>query len=125
MSVPQKRFAAHSPRWQREARQQGLDPRRWDHWFRLSAKTRKIVPIKRYASGETVREIVRSILTAAALRNFRAKIGSIRQQTVELGLGEMTLGQLRWTAKARASQIVDRARVKPESDNARNPWWYR
>lgn len=125
MSVPNKRFEAHSPRWQREARQQGLDARRWNRWFTLSPRVRKMVPIKRYASGETVQEIIRSVLSVAALKNFRAKVGLIRTQTVEKGLAAMSLAQLRWTAKARASQITDRAGRKPATAGERNPWWYR
>lgn len=84
-----------------------------------------MVPIRRYASGETVRDIIHSVLAAAALKNFRAKIPQMRQQTVEKGLAAMSLTQLRWTAKARASQIADRAAVAPPSSTDRNPWWYR
>lgn len=123
MSAPRKRWDEHSDRWKREKTRQGLDKRRWDNWFKLSAKSRKVADPYKYAKGESVREQRVNQLRSAAFRHMTSTFPQGRAATIRLGLEEMTNAQLRWTAKATASQLAGKARVKYVT--ARNPWWYR
>lgn len=124
MSRPGKRFEQHSVRWQREARRDGISPKRWNAWFKLSARSRKLVGIRPYAHGETVRSVIRAAAELAAAKNFLKVEPSARAQTVRRGIRRMTLAELRWTTKATGDAIRKRAGVKPANGEINN-WWYR
>ncbi len=123
MSMPRKRWDDHSARWKREAERQGLSKSRWDSWFKLSAKSRKIADPRKYAAGQSVADQRRATLEKRALSNMSAKFPTGRRSTMLLGIEEMTTAQLRWTANAGIAQLKTRARMKYASGE-RNPWWY-
>ena len=123
MSAPRKRWDEHSDRWKREKTRQGLTKSRWDRWFKLSPKSRKIADPYKYAKGESVREQLRSPLEQSAYVNFVTQFPTARMSTVRLGIAAMTPKQLKWTATANAAQIAGKARAKYTT--GRNPFWYR
>ena len=123
MSAPRKKWDDHSARWKREQTRKGLTKSKWDSWFKLSAKSKKVADPYKYAAGMSVAEQRVVKAKAAALSNMRKHFPQARIGTVRLGIEEMTSEQLRWTANASAAQIRRRAAVKPQS-GTRNPWWY-
>lgn len=119
-----KPFGAHSARWQREARRHGLSPKRWDRWLNLSAKTRSRVSQRDYASGLSVRTVLRRTAEDRALANMRARLGFVREATIRRGVRMQTMAQLLWTSRASGQQLTSRAGRKVSQDDI-NPWWYR
>lgn len=122
MSAPRKRWDEHSERWKRDKTRQGLSKRRWDAWFKLTPKSRKVADPYKYAKGESVRTQRTSQLQEAAFKHMVTTFPQARHATVRLGVQEMTNEQLRWTIKARAAQLAGKARIKYTA--GRNPWWY-
>lgn len=123
MSVPSKRWDEHSARWKREAEKAGLTKTRWDNWFKLSAKSRKLTDPRKYAAGESVAYQRRSQLETKAMSNMQLKFPVGRRATMRMGIEIMTSAQLRWTATATLGQLKSKARMKfPPGE--RNPWWY-
>lgn len=118
-----KSWDAHSDRWKREALRDGLTKKKWDAWLRLSATTRKATDPREYARGVSVRDQIRKKLEAAALSNMTMHYPHGRRTTMALGVQEMTLAELKWTATASRAQIKKKASGK--TGETRNPWWYR
>jgi hypothetical protein len=123
MSSPRKKWDEHSTRWKREQTQKGLSKSKWDSWFRLSEKSKKVADPYKYAAGMSVAEQRITKAKSAALANMLKHFPQARMGTVQLGIEEMTSEQLRWTAKATAAQIRRRAGAKVQP-GTRNPWWY-
>lgn len=101
----------------------GLSKNKWDAWFKLAPKSRKVADPYEYAKGATVAEQRRTKAEKAAYDNMARQLGTVRGGTIRRGIESMTAEQLRWTAKASAQQIRRRAGQKP-ANGARNPWWY-
>lgn len=123
MSAPRKKWDDHSARWKREQTKKGLSKSKWDAWFKLSAKSKKVADPYKYAAGMSVADQRIAKAKADALANMRKHFPQGRIGTMRLGLDEMTSEQLRWTSKASASAIRKRASVKPQP-GTRNLWWY-
>lgn len=120
-----KSWDDHSPRWKREAEKQGLTKQRWDAWRKLSTKTRRETDPRRYASGETVAEIRRDKLEAAAVRHMITTLGArVRRSTILKGVSEMTMEELRFAGSATKEQLGKRA-ARKMSGRVHNPFWYR
>lgn len=49
-----KTWSQYSSKWQKARRKEGLDPRRWNRWQRLSDKTRAKTDPYEYAKGVSV-----------------------------------------------------------------------
>lgn len=49
-----KKWSQYSTKWQKARRREGLDPRRWNRWQRLSDKTRAKTDPYEYAKGVSV-----------------------------------------------------------------------
>ncbi len=101
----------------------GLSKNKWDAWFKLAPKSRKVADPYEYAKGRTVAEQRRTKAENAAYNNMTRQLGTVRGGTVRRGVEEMTAEQLRWTAKATARQLRRKAGIKVPP-GSRNPWWY-
>lgn len=123
MSAPRKRWDEHSDRWKREKTREGLSKSRWDNWFKLSSKSRKVADPYKYAKGESVRSQIRTPLEHSVVAHMVMTFPRTRMATVRLGVKEMTPAQMKWTVQANAAQIAQKARAKYTSGR-RNPWWY-
>jgi hypothetical protein len=49
-----KRWSQYSKKWQNSRRREGLDPKRWNRWQRLSDKTRATTDPYEYSKGVSV-----------------------------------------------------------------------
>lgn len=124
MSAPRKRWDDHSARWKRERTREGLSKARWDAWFKLSIRSRKVADPYRYARGESVAFQRRFAAEEKALANMKHHFPLGRESTMVLGVQSMTAAQLKWTATASGMAMRKRAKAKPMGGE-RNPWWYR
>lgn len=141
MAAQVKRFNDHSARWQREALKRGVDPKRWDHWRTLSAKTRKATTPTDYASGQSVRAIVRKPLLDAASRRVLAihsirgatrmdhspiRLAAVRRNLDHPGAG-VSNAKLRRIAGMPARKLiaeVDDSLSRRYGQGERSPFWY-
>jgi|SRR5688572_25933230 len=123
MSAPRKKWADHSVRWQREKSRQGLSQRRWDAWFNLSSRSRKVADPYKYAKGQSVATQRRDSAESKALANMKRHFPQGRVSTMEQGVAVMSAAQLKWTSTATGMQMRKRASAKPLGGE-RNPWWY-
>lgn len=123
MSSPRKKWDDHSERWKREQTKKGLSKSKWDSWFKLSPKSKKVADPYKYAAGQSVAEQRVTKARAAALANMRRHFPQGRIGTMKLGIDQMTSEQLRWTATASGARMRKRASAKPGTGQ-RNPWWY-
>lgn len=122
MSAPRKSWDDHSDRWKRDQTRKGLSRSKWDSWFKLSPKSRKITNPYEYAKGRSVAEQRLTSARKAAFDNMVKQVNG-RIGTIRVGVEMMTAEQLRWTAKANAQQIRRRAGMKM-ANGKYNPWWY-
>jgi hypothetical protein len=141
MAAQVKRFDEHSARWQRTARNKGIDPKLWDRWRQLSPKTRKATNPADYAAGKSVREQIRQpLLDAAANRVLAAQ--SMRGATRASGLpiqlaavkrnlnhpdAHMTNARLRRVASMpprRLAAEIDDSLSRRYGTGERSPFWY-
>ncbi len=124
MSAPRKRFEDHSARWQRQARKDGLDARRWNAWLKLSASTRKTTDPRQYAAGVGVSQQRTERARAAVLARFQNIFPKGRTSTMRMSIAQMNQRQLRQALTDPPSRIQSRAKRKPAPGDY-NPWWYR
>ncbi len=87
-----------------------MTPRRWDAWFKLSAKTRKETDPRAYAKGVTVavqrRERAESVAIARLSRlSYKSRVATIRQN-----VKQMTTTELRRILNMSDSDVKRRAR---------------
>ena len=124
-----KPWNEHSERWKRQATREGLDPKRWDAWRKLSPKSRAKTDPRRYAAGESVqKQTVDKLRRDAVDAIMSAKGGDAREFTVRRGVQKMTTKELHkitgMTPGALDSYITRKAR-QPMAPGVRNPYWYR
>ncbi len=105
-----KSWADHSDRWKREALRDGLSPKRWDAWQRLSPSSRKATHPRQYAQGVSVREQKLRTLRTAAAKNLVAKTGAAEKRTAR-NIAKMTPAELRFAARATEKQLRRRAKT--------------
>ncbi len=119
-----KRWDDHSVRWKKAQERKGLTPKRWDAWLKLSAATRRQTNIEKYALGVSVSDQKRQGLLDAALANTKKQHGSKAEDwRIRRGLRKMSNDQLRWTAKASKTALVNRAKRRMGPGEI-NLWWY-
>ena len=119
-----KRWEDHSPRWQRQAKREGLTPQRWNGWLKLSDKTRKETDPRKYAAGVSVAGQRVERKREAAVNAIRKAMGlRQRKSVIENNVNQMKESDLDWTNKATARQIRQRAAMKKVPGYTRNPWW--
>lgn len=141
MAAQVKRFRDHSPRWQREALKNGIDPSRWDRWRKLSPAVRKRTTPTDYATGKTVRQQLRAPLLSqatnkvAAIHNLRGakradqspiKLAAVRRNLDHPGAG-MTNAKLRKIVAMSPQQLVhevDDSLSRSYDSGERSPFWY-
>ncbi len=121
MSAPRKRFEEHSPRWQRNALKEGIEPRRWNAWFKLSPTTRKTTDAREYGKGQSVADQKRAQAEAAAAARFQREFPNARMSTVKYNVRRMDNTQLRFMKTASKSAIQRRA----AAGGTDNLFWYR
>lgn len=121
-----KRFEEHSERWQKQARKEGVDPKRWNSWLKLSDNTRKATDPRKYGSGHTVsaQRIERKRALVERKMND-ARLGIGRKAVVRHNVGRMLEKDLDWTLSASGQSIRKRASLKHVTGYDSNPWWYR
>lgn len=142
MSALVKRFREHSERWQREALRQGIDPKKWDRWRKLTPKSRKATNPRDYAKGSSVREQIRSVLLDDAVtkvtavhtveRGARRQDGSaIRRAAVRRNLDHpdaaVSNAELRRIAGMNPQQLareIDDSLGRNYRGTDRSPFWY-
>ncbi len=114
MSAPRKRFEEHSPRWQREQRRAGIDPKRWNQWLKLRPATRKGTDIRKYAGHppQSVRDQKLAGLRAAALANMSTKLTNPNMSLLRRNVGKMSAKQLRFAANASLKSLRTKAKQK-------------
>lgn len=124
-----KPWEAHSERWKRKAAREGLSPRRWNAWAKLSPKSRAQTDPRKYAQGQSVGqqtiEKKRAIAVAAIMS---AKSGVAREFTVRRGVQAMPTAELTKLGKLSAGQLdeyITRKARQPMPTGQRNPYWYR
>jgi ribosomal protein S19 len=131
-----KRFDEHSERWKKAARRKGIDPSRWDHWRKLSAKTRRVTNPTDYATGQSVRTQIRTpLLNAAVARVVAVHNGqrhvAVRPTAVRRNLDHpqagMTNARLRRIIAMSPVQLareIDRSLARNYASGERSPYWY-
>lgn len=123
-----KAFADHSARWQKQALRDGIDPKRWDAWRKLSASSRKVSDPRKYAQGVTVADQRREARETAARNRLIGALGGkvtprmagriareipARDQNRIIKMGRMDVIRF----------VTRKAGLKPRYGE-RNPYWY-
>lgn len=123
-----KRFAEHSARWQREAKRDGISPKRWDAWLKLSDKSRRESDPRRYAKGESVAaQRMDTKREQAATKILQAFAVDARVSTVRRGVQGMSNAELNAVLKRSGIKLKDFVRTKARVSvpGKLNPFWYR
>lgn len=121
-----KKWADHSPRWQRDATRQGLIPQRWNRYQKLSENTRKSTDPRKYAAGQSVAQQRKEGRLQQAAQKIRdAAPVTSRKSVIERNVKRMTDKDVAWTLKATPDKIRNRAGQKHVAGYHTNPFWYR
>jgi hypothetical protein len=136
-----KKFSDHSARWQREKRNAGVTPQKWNAWDKLTPKSKKVTNPTDYGKGETVRDQVRAPLVDAAAQrvvNVMTAAGSRRDNGKPLDVAvakknlnhkgaHVSAAQLRKMAKMSSRELgemIDEANSRHYDSGDRSPFWY-
>jgi hypothetical protein len=119
----------HSERWKRQAKREGLDPKRWNAWIKLSPKSRAKSDPRRYAAGESVQKQNLDKLRRDAVNAIlNAKGGDAREFTVRRGVQNLSNRELHKIGQMPPGPLGDyitRKARQPMPPGQRNPYWYR
>lgn len=126
-----KRFRDHSARWQRARLREGVDPKRWDRYTKLSAKTRREVGQLDYARGRSVTELRRKTRLRDLVDKLLARARKLAGYTPERSIIERNVRHL---STSDISKINNLSQFQMELDAVRrnkratavlpSPYWY-
>lgn len=136
-----KPFGEHSQRWQREQLNNGVNPKLWDRWRLLSAKSRKGTSPFEYSTGKPVRQQLRAPLLDAATKRVLAihqirgatrfdnspiKLAAVRRNLdhPRARMSNAKLRQLATLSPQRLVREVDDSLSRRYDAGDRSPFWY-
>jgi len=133
MTASGKSFEQHSARWQREQLRNGVDPKRFNSWAKLSPSSKKTVDRTSYAQGGSA---VR--LKAEARRNNALKqlVQGLEHKTGRAIKGTRVIKNVRKMSRKQLKQLenllsteggIDKIRQlasRRPPEGGTNVWWY-